>query len=272
MRIKGLWTIFLPASTAFIASFFCAVAGFGQASGKAAVPGVFDAASIKLTPGDVHGINMGTSHGRFTASNATVRMLIRSAFRVKDFQLSGGPGWLDTERYDIVAKTSNPNVSDEDLWLWLQPMLSDRFRLRFHREVRQLPVYSLVIANGKPKLKTHEGTRSASMTVSAGSGKVRIGATNTTMEGVAGSLSSVMDRIVIDHTGLVGGFDLTLEWAQDRSEEPPGLAALNALEEQLGFGSPSVFTAVKEVGLKLEPAKGPVEVIVIDGVEKATVN
>jgi len=220
---------------------------------------------------------MGTSHGRLTATNVPVRMLILKAFHVKDFQVTGGPWWLGTERYDIIAKTANTGISDDNLWLLLEPLLEDRFRLRFHRETKQLSVYSLTIAKGGPKLKAHidgdGGKDEPTMSGRMGSGKASLDAKKTSMARLADALGDHMDRTVVDHTGLKGEYDFKLEWAQEHTGEPAGSSVLGSLEEGLGLAGPSVFTAVQEqLGLKLESAKGPVETIVIDHAEKAALN
>ncbi len=113
---------------------------------RASVP--FDVASIKANHSGSGSVGMRTSHGTLTVSNVTLRTLIQKGCHVKDSQISGGPAWLDTERYDIAAKTERTDISDERLWLSLQPLLADRFRLRFHRETKQLPIYSLIVAKG----------------------------------------------------------------------------------------------------------------------------
>lgn len=216
---------------------------------------------------------MGTSHGRLTATNVSVRTLILKAFHAKDFQVSGGPGWLATERYDVVAKTENTTISDKELWLSLQPLLQDRFKLRFHRQTKQLPVYSLAVARGGPKLKPHAGTDEPSLTGRTGDGKSSIVAAGISMAGLADILGDHLDRTVVDNTGLRGGYDFKLDWAQEHLGEESGPSVPGSLEEGLGLSGPSLFTAVQEqLGLKLESAKGPVEVIVIDGAEKASAN
>ncbi len=85
--------------------------------------------------------------------------------------MTGGPGWLGTERYDVIAKTEDTSISDDDLWLLLQPLLEDRFKLRFHRETKQLPVYSMIVAKGGPKMKVHAGDDEPTMRGRLDSGK-----------------------------------------------------------------------------------------------------
>jgi uncharacterized protein (TIGR03435 family) len=236
-------------------------------------PPAFDAASVKPNTSGTGGFSMGTSHGRLTASNVPVRTLILKGFHAKDFQVTGGPGWLETERYDVVAKTENTSISDNDLWLLLQPLLEDRFKLRFHRETKQLPVYSMTVAKGGPKMKPHVGDDEPTMSGRMGSGKASLAGTRTSMARLADTLGEHTDRIVVDSSGLKGAYDFKLDWAQEDSHEPAGLSMLSSLQEGLGLAGPSIFTALQEqLGLKLEPAKGPVQIIVIDSAEKASAN
>ena len=217
---------------------------------------------------------MGASHGRLTATNVPVRMLVLKAFHAKEFQVSGEPGWFGTERYDIVAKTDNARISDDDLWLLLEPLLVDRFKLRFHRETKQLPVYSLVVAKGGQKFRTHvdstDGKDEPTVSGRQSGSNASVSASKTSMSKLADLLGDHMDRTVIDNTRLRGDYDFKLEWAQDHPGEPIGPSVLGGLEESLGLSGPGIFTALDEqLGLKLESSKGHVEVIAIDGAEKA---
>jgi uncharacterized protein (TIGR03435 family) len=232
----------------------------------------FDVESIKPNHSGSGSTKMRTSHGRLTASNVTVRMLIRSAFHLKDVQISGGPGWLDTERYDIVAKTERADISDDNLWSSLQPLLAERFKLRFHREIKQLPVYLLVIGKGGPRLMNHSGDDQPTMRFTAGSGKAKLEAAKTSMPRFADSLAGYIDRPILDNTQLRGEYDIKLEWAQDHpGESSPSM--LESLRQEVGLTGPSLFAAVQEqLGLKLQPTKGPVEILVVDGAEKASAN
>jgi uncharacterized protein (TIGR03435 family) len=236
-------------------------------------PLAFDAASVNPNTSSTGGFSMGTSHGRLTATNVPVRALILKGFHAKDFQVTGGPGRLETERYDVVAKTGNTNISDNDLWLLLQPLLEDRFKLRFHRETKQLPVYSLTVAKGGPKMKAHEGDDEPKTSGRTSGGKTGLTVTRMSMARLADVLGDHTDRIVADNSGLKGVYDFKLDWAQEDSHEPAGLLVLSSLQEGLRLSGPSIFTAVQEqLGLKLESSKGPVEIIVIDSAEKAIEN
>lgn len=235
-------------------------------------PPAFDVAAIKANHSGSGSVTMRTAHGRLTVSNCTVRQLIQKGFHVKDSQIVGGPGWLDTERYDVDAKTERTDISDDKLWLSLQPLLAERFQLRFHRQTKQLPVYVLLIGKSGARLKSHTGDAQPAMRTRAGSGKAKIEATRTTMQGFADSLTGFVDRPVIDNTQLKGEYDFQLDWAQDHpGETAPSM--LDSLREEIGLSGPTLFTAVQEqLGLKLQPPKGGVEIIVIDGAAKPSVN
>jgi uncharacterized protein (TIGR03435 family) len=237
----------------------------GALSCFAQQPRAFDVASVKLNASGGLGVSMRTKNGLLTATNAPVLMMIQQAFHVKDFQVSGGPGWLATERYDIEAKMENNDISDDDLWLSLQPLLIERFHLKFHRETKQLPVFALTVVKGGPKFSAHkestDGNDQLRIGVSIGSGRGKLTATKTSMARLCDSLGHQVDRIVVDNTGLKGEYDLTFEWSPNHDGSTSidaGLSIFDALPEQLG--------------LKLESTKGPVDVIVIDAADRRSAN
>ena len=228
--------------------------------GQAPLPiSTFDVASIKANPTATGGSGVNTGRGRLTATNVTLRRLIQSAFDVNDFQIVGGPGWIGTEKYDIDAKADVSGVTGHvDYGPMLQALLADRFKLKVHRETKQLPVYSLVVAKSGPRLTDHTGDGGASTNTSHASGKATLTATKVSMDGFAYRLGRDLDRKVVDNTGLRGEYDVTLEWAPD--PKPDSTA-------------PSIFTALQEqLGLKLESTRGPVGVVVVDSAEKASEN
>jgi uncharacterized protein (TIGR03435 family) len=229
----------------------------GLQRANAQPPAQFEAVSIKPDRSDTGNSGENTARGRFTVTNDSLKKLVELAFGVKEFQIAGDPGWIGTERYDIIATTgTGRDLGDTELRPLLQAMLSDRFALKFHRETKQLTVYSLVVAKGGPKLKTHTGAAGSSTTTSSAS----MSATKATTAMLASHLSTLLGRTVIDNTRLSGEFDYHLEWAPDKAgtEAPSG---------------PSIFTALQEqLGLKLNSAKGPVETIVIDSAEKPSEN
>jgi len=196
--------------------------------------------------------------GRIRIANEPVKLLIRMAFRMQDAQIAGGPGWLDTDRYDIEAKTGTPErIAREQMGPLMQTLLAERFGLQFHRETRELTVGALVVAKGGTKLKANESGGSG-MNTSGGPKKSTLIAAGTSMELLAGYVGNRLARIVVDRTGLAGSYDFTLEWAPDETSDSavPGLIA--ALRDQLG--------------LRIEAQKAPVEVLVIDRIGRPSEN
>ncbi len=179
----------------------------------------------------------------------SLRTFIKKAYDVEDIQISGGPDWLDRDIYEINAKASAP-VSLNELKEMLQSLLEDRFKVEMHRETRQLAVYSLVLAKRGSRLRSPED---AGTSFSSGDNFLR-GTLDT--GAIAGHLTSILGRTVIDNTGLKGTWKFSLNWRTDESTTDP-----------------SIFTAIQEqLGLKLVSTKGPVSVIVIDRAEKPTGN
>jgi uncharacterized protein (TIGR03435 family) len=224
-----------------------------RVSGQAARE--FEIASIKPNRGASNTSGENTSSGKLTVTNDSLKELVKLAYDVKDFQIAGGPRWLDTERYDIVAKTNTPgDISDADLRPLLQALLADRFKLKVHRETREVTAYSLVIARNGSKLVEHTGTNEASSNTTAGSMR----ATKATTARLAGTLSRILSRPVTDNTGLKGEYDYKLEWAPAEQTDSP---------------LPSIFTALQEqLGLNLKSVRAPVSVIVIDSAERPSEN
>jgi uncharacterized protein (TIGR03435 family) len=223
-------------------------------------PTEFDVASVKPNLSDSRSSSTNTAHGRLTYTNVSLRRLIQSAFGVNDFQIVGGPGWLGTDKFDIEAKADVSAVTGHvDYGPMLQALLKDRFQLKFHRETRELPVYSLVTAKGAPKLNLHTGDEGASTSTSHGSGKADLVATRVSMAGLAERLGRELGSVVLDNTGLKAAeYDVKLEWSPDPTPDST---------------APSLFTALQEqLGLKLEATKGPVEVVVVESAEKPSAN
>jgi uncharacterized protein (TIGR03435 family) len=195
--------------------------------------------------------------GRVKITNEPVKLLLRIASGLQNSQIAGGPAWIDSDRYDIEAKTGRPEkIQQGDLKLLMQSLLAERFGLKSHRETRELTVYALVAAKPKLRIKT-EGEVSG-MNTSGGAAKSKVTATATSMELLAGYIGNRLGRIVVDKTGLSESYDFALEWAPDQ-------AADSAL--------PSLTTALKEqLGLTLEQQKSPVEVMVIDAISRPSEN
>jgi bla regulator protein BlaR1 len=228
----------------------------------------FEVASIKPSDPKGRGMRLQMDRGRMTGSGLTVKFLIQTAYDVRGFQIQGGPGWIDSERYDIIAKGDEKN---EDLGPMVQALLADRFKMVLHRETKELPVYALVVAKGGSKMTLNtspaddpeKGTR---MSVSRGRFEFRKGE----MAELTVRLSQQLGRKVIDRTELTGGYDFKLEWTPDEAQ--PGMMKEPGTI-QIEGGGPSIFTALQEqLGLKLESTKGPVEILAIDRVERPSEN
>jgi uncharacterized protein (TIGR03435 family) len=219
-----------------------------------------------------------------------IQMLLREAFQFQDDRIVGAPGWVKTNRYDVEAKVSPEDAPkleklkiDERRSMFL-PLLVDRFHLKYHHETRDLPSYSLMIAKGGPKLKESSQqtppAKDGESKNSAPRGRMmmdrgRLQAEGTTLQFLAQALSRQLGRTVVDKTGLAGNYDYILQWTPDDAPPPgpgPGGGPPNTDAGADPVG-PSIFTALQEqLGLKLESAKGPVDVIVIDHMDLPTEN
>ena len=242
----------------------------------------FDVASIKPNNSGCCA-TFGFSRRGTVDKNVTLRKLIALAYRLQDFEVYGGPRWVDSDHFDVEGKTEDPKAGPDQARLMLQSLLAERFQLKLHRETRQLPVYALVVDKGGAKIKL--SADQISPTVDGPSqpgagpnhGAFKFGAGSMTGNAVGLSLftnliSQRLDRRVIDRTGLAGRFDIQLQWTPGQGESPfdPGG---NPVPAPTDFSGPSIFTAIQEqLGLKLESTKGPVEVIVIDHAEKPSEN
>jgi uncharacterized protein (TIGR03435 family) len=226
----------------------------------------FEVASIKPNnSGDRSAAVIPQPGGGLTATNVTLIQLLRFGFQIQEYQVAGQPAWASSLRFDVVAKADSAGAPHPaDAWQpMLQNLLADRFKLRFHREQREVGVYELVVVRGGHKLK-QASLDNCSPPPAGMCGMFRASASQiigdqVTMEAFATRLSRSLGRPVVDKTKLSGVFNLLLQWTPDA---PP--------EDATG---PSIFTAMQEqLGLRLESAKGPVEVLVIDGVERPSEN
>jgi uncharacterized protein (TIGR03435 family) len=262
---------------------------------RAQTPAKFEVASIKLVPGshpppDAFELNLmkpSVRNGRFTMSNTPLSLLIQFAYNVKDTELQGGPSWISADRYEIVAKAEG-EATLEQIRPMVQALLTDRFKLTLRRESREVSVYELSVAKGRPKIAAAKegscvtldpaqpppprdpahpiqvcgGVRRTLVSV-APERKDRLDGFSISMAKLLQLSSEDVHRPVVDKTGFTEKFDIHLEFAPSDAlanpvAEPPGLSIFTALREQLG--------------LRLESAKRPVEVLVIDHVERPSEN
>jgi uncharacterized protein (TIGR03435 family) len=225
---------------------------------------------------------------------------MEAAYHVQPFQIAGGPEWVQSDGYEVDAKAEG-NPAHAQMMLMLQSLLADRFQLRFHRESQEMPVYALVPARGGLRLPPpRDGScaeetelvgplanpgarmqppgqgdptpapRCGGLDVPLEAGGARMRGGKVPMPEFVRVLSQVLGRTVTDQTGFSGVFDINLAFLPDDSTA--GLPAPPPEAISAGTASPSIFSAVQQLGLRLESTKGPVEVLVIDHVERPSAN
>lgn len=233
-------------------------------------PPVFDIASIRQNNSDQHArshIYSSPDNGSFKAVNVTLLALLRYSFGLPETQILGAPAWLNSDRYDVDAKADGP--VDERLHAMptaqsqlvkqqmLQALLADRFKLTAHGETRELPVFALIPAKGGSKL--HQATTNGNL-VDEGYGKFN--AHGIPIAVLAEELAKQTGRVVFDKTGVQGRYDVALTWSPTDDASSATISS-----------SPSIFVALQEqLGLKLESQKGPVQILVVDHIERPSPN
>jgi len=237
----------------------------------------FDAVSVKLHPGNTPGFTFATEPGRLIVVNNEVTNLIGNAYGIHGDKLIGGPEWIRSDRYDMEAKASG-SPTEKQMMQMLQVLLAERFKLKVHPEQREESIYHLVVAKGGLRIqkRTNENCVRADQTHPGeapsnpcGNNWLRSNGNHfhwtvvqNDMQHMVGALSVAAGRPVLDKTDITGTFDLDLEFAGQR---PDAEAAIDP-------SVPSIFAALDQLGLKLEPAKGLVDVLVIDHIERPTAN
>jgi uncharacterized protein (TIGR03435 family) len=243
-------------------------------------PLTFEVASVKPSPGcpPACGLIRQMPGGlRYHGEGVPLRVAMTVAYTVTDRQISGGPSWMSTERFDIEARAARPRTSDE-LHVMLQHLLEERFHLKVRRENREEPVWALVLDKGGSKMTAHDPddldhppmglqqVRGSDGTFCGG-----LNGRNVTMEYLAFTLSRFTDRSVIDRTGLPARYDLNLQFLPDIARATNGDG---------GGDRPAVSpdcadlraALPKQLGLRLESAKGPVPFLVVEHAEKPSEN
>jgi uncharacterized protein (TIGR03435 family) len=231
----------------------------------------FEVAAIRPTPPDARygGIKPMPAGDGYLVQNMAVKTMISLMYKVPGRQIKGGPDWLDTSHFDIEAKADHAYNID-DLHTMFQNLLADRFNLKFHIETKEGPVYALMLDKSGSKMKINDSAQDFKIPILPGPNNVFVG-TRVPMKYFCWFLSNQVtadERAVIDRTGLDKNYDFTLSFLP---ELPPDVPKENLPQGLLD--RPSLFDALKEqLGLKLQPEKGPVEYYVIDHVEKPSEN
>jgi uncharacterized protein (TIGR03435 family) len=244
-----------------------------QSPAAGAPPPTFEVASIKPNTSDGPGAEMYPSKSQLKLVNYSLKQLIQAAYQVKDYAYAGPP-WLDSQRFDIFAKLP-PDAKADQFPAMMQTLLRERCKLVVHREARVMTALALVVDKNGLRIKPVEADPDG--TSSESSGRTMVKASKVSMARLADLLSSAMDRPVKDLTELSGIYDINLKWMPD--DAPPVDAtrgdAAGGADRQSPRGSglaTSVFSAVQELGLKLEARKLPIEVLVVDHAEKPSEN
>ena len=233
----------------------------------------FEAATVKPNQSGQRGSSLPPPiGGRFTATNVSLKDLILYAYHVQDFQLSGGPSWMDSQKYDVVAKADG-SAPEDQVRIMLQKLLVERFRLKVSRQNKEAPIYALVIAKNGLKMAKSSGDCKAPGTITAPCGGFRVRnrsivtGQNVPLSELVDLLSILTGRVVVDKTALTGKFDIDLKWSPDAtlamtaesadSESPNGATLFTALQEQLG--------------LRLESQRGPIAIVVVEDAQKPAI-
>lgn len=244
----------------------------------------FDVASIKKSRFDELPWGPNFKPGRFLCRAQTINLAIAVAYNVYPLRIVGAPGWVNSEKYDIEAKESEATAEElakltpaqamEKQALMLQSLLADRFGLRVSHQSKELPVFALVVVKGGPKF--HEA-KPDDKTPDLPWGPGQFTLRNSPMATLVTIMTNQMNRMVIDQTGLKGNYDFTVQWRKDQTmsgmpREPRG-GDPGSDPAPLDSPGPSFSTALQEqLGLKLESTKAPVDVIVIDHIDRPTEN
>ena len=241
-------------------------ATFGQTTAKAPA---FEVAAVKVnTAGESVRPSADLVNGRLTLRNVPMLFIVAQAYRV-GFDRVVGPGWLETQRFDIVAN-SPPDTTGDTLWLMLQNLLAERFKLTVHRDQTPVPVYALVVGRKGPKLQEAAQDSDDTSKCNREGRQITCQIHKTTMAKLADQLPHWVSRNwfdlpIVDQTGLQGTYDFSITWTlTDRrpgagggtpeADDPTAITLFDALQDQLG--------------LKLEQRKAPVDRIVVDHIER----
>jgi uncharacterized protein (TIGR03435 family) len=253
----------------------------------------FEVASIKPSEPSPNGmlrIGMSADNAGIRYSNVSLKDCMRIAYSVKDFQIEG-PEWIDNQRFDIVAKLPGGGTQ-EQIPEMLQSLLADRFKLTFHRDTKEHAIYALIVGKNGPKLKPAEvstgdaganpergGIPRGGMSVQVDGAGAHLTAPSATLSRLAEMISRFSERPIVDMTGIDGQYDFELVFSPEnlRGARGPGGGAMSAAPgghapptaESSEPGPGSIYDSVQRFGLKLDPRKAPMEVLLVDHIEKA---
>jgi uncharacterized protein (TIGR03435 family) len=233
----------------------------------------FEVATIKPSKPDQQGKGFMVKGREFDTINTSLIDLITFAYGVHPKQVIGAPDWANTDKYDLTAKPDGEGQPNDKQWkTMIEKLLAERFKLAFHHDKRELSVYALQVYKEHPKLTKSEGDPNGLPSLFF-HGLGDLPGRNATIADFAGVMqTAVLDRPVIDQTGLTGRFDFTLKWTPDESQFG-GLGIKVPPPTDKPDAPPNLYQAIQEqMGLKLDPVKAPADVLVIDKVEKPTAN
>jgi uncharacterized protein (TIGR03435 family) len=215
----------------------------------------FEVASVRATPQDNKTWAVRQVNPARYRSQTNVMQLLTWAWNVKNYQILEAPEWLSQERFEIQATTAHPSGVDEER-LMIQRLLKDRFGLRLHRDNREFPVYALAVGKGGPKMAAatdYDELHGRGLNIESGVLVSRSG----TMGELVDLLTTNLDRPVVDKTNLAGRYDFTLTW--DQASVPANGANWAPIGREL-------FTPIRDLGLRLDPQKASIEILVIDSI------
>ena len=233
----------------------------------------FDVATIKPVGPDAKNgrfLRMDSAN-HFVARNYTVQLLLAAAYDLPANAISGGPGWISSDKYDIAAVTPGTvRPTRDEQMLMLRKLLVERFHLAIHRQSREMGIYTLELAKDGPKLKPSvaQPDDPSNVICTVYPDHVLLPAVNVAIDDVTRMMQrAILDRPVVDKTGLTGRYDFNLEWAPDISQFG------GEIVPDAGTNSPPLFTAMEQqLGLKLTRARGPVSTLVVDHLERPSEN
>jgi uncharacterized protein (TIGR03435 family) len=243
--------------------------GFAQPPSPVAPAYAYDVVSIRQNNTESGDTDITLDHNRFSATNVTLKQLLEVAYNIREDMISGISGPVESARFDVEAKVlppdsgAPPQISDKQLAAMVVPLLTERFQIKSHIEVKTLPVYELTVLKSTPKFKpsASQDPHDFSINLNGQDNDMALNARNVSMAGLADAIADRVHRIVLDKTGLAGQYDVELKWSPDDVVDGDPDKAI------------SIFTALQEqLGLKLQSAHGPVNTLVIDRVEMPSAN